>query len=293
LGWQLIAAVLVASIVLASGAVWTNALGAGDRFEGIVDRVERFIAGPVPDRPTLETVSVTPRPARPSPTPRPSGSTDPRVRPSPTPVRGPVDFNIVADAEAAFASQVDADWCAVAGTQMILAYHGRVDTSDGVQREIASRIREWESWKDSHNGNWGPAAIAKALEAYGAPGYEIRAYESRADALFDSAVTIKETNAPAILIAWRGAHTWVMTGYRADADPTLFPDATISGAYILDPWFPRISKIWGPSNPPGTFTTDAELTENILPWKRPEGLYPDRDGKFIVVAPTIPVTAAG
>ena len=31
---------------------------------------------------------------------------------------------------------------------------------------------------DSHNGDWGPAAMALALEAYGAPGYEVRAFET-------------------------------------------------------------------------------------------------------------------
>jgi hypothetical protein len=30
------------------------------------------------------------------------------------------------------------------------------------------------------------------------------------------------------------------------------------------------------------------MKRNFLPWKRPEGKYPDRDGKFIVVMPTLP-----
>ena len=108
-------------------------------------------------------------------------------------------------------------------------------------------------WQDSHNGEWGPAAMASALDAYGAPGYEIRAYKSRGDALRDAAIAIETTRSPAILLAWRGAHTWVMTGYRADADPAVFPDAIIDGTYILDPWYPWVSTIWGPSDPPGTF----------------------------------------
>ena len=92
-----------------------------------------------------------------------------------------------------------------------------------------------------------------------------------------------------ILLAWRGAHTWVMTGYRADADPAIFKNAEMKGAYILDPWYPRISSIWGRSDPPGTFQDAAEMKRNFLEWKRPEGSYPDRDGLYITVAPTIPV----
>ncbi len=172
---------------------------------------------------------------------------------------------------------------------MVLAILGLGDTSPQFQGEIAGRIHELESWRDSHNGGWGPAAIAEALDVYGATGYEIRAYDSQADALLDSAVALSRTHAPVVIIAWRGAHTWVMTGYRADADPTVFADATITGAYILDPWYPRVSSIWGPSDPPGTFQDDAEMRRNFLPWRRPEGRYPDRDGRFIVLVPTIPV----
>jgi hypothetical protein len=78
-----------------------------------------------------------------------------------------------------------------------------------------------------------------------------------------------------------------MTGFRADADPALFDRVHINGTYILDPWYPDISSIWGPSDPPGTFQDDAEMTRNFLPWKRPEGAYPDRDGRFVVVVPTV------
>jgi hypothetical protein len=171
---------------------------------------------------------------------------------------------------------------------MTLSVLGLADTSKSFQEKLAHQIGDWESSRDSRNGDWGPGAMALALEAYGAPGYEVRAYETRADALRDAARAISTTSSPAILLAWRGAHTWVMTGYRATADPTIFDDARVTGAYILDPWYPRISSIWGPSDPPGTFQDSAEMERNFLPWKRPEGKYPDRDGRFIVVVPTIP-----
>lgn len=282
-----VSVVLLALAVLsASLAVYTNAYGMGDRFERLVARIDRFVAGPVPDRATRPTVTITPPPLA-SPTPVPS--LDPAVSPSPSPVRGPVDNNIVTDPESVFASELKKTWCAPAGVQMALAVLGLADTSDAFQSRLESQVRGWESWKDSHNGGWGPAAMSIAMETYGAPGYEVRAYERRQDALRDAAVAIDATGAPVILLTWRGAHTWVMTGYRADADPTIFPDATIAGAYILDPWYPRVSSIWGPSDPPGTFQDRDEMARNYLPWKRPEGRYPDRDGKFIAVVPTIPV----
>ncbi len=270
---------------VAFGAVITNTFGAGDKFERLVAKIERFIVGPPPDLPD-ETVIVTPRPTianTPSPSPLPSGAT-----PTPPPVRTAMDVSIVEDPEAVFAHEIRKDWCAPAGVQMTLAVLGLADTSEDFQRSLAARVREWESYRDSHNGEWGPSAMAAALAAYGAPGYQVRAYDTRADALFDSAIALEKTNSPVILLAWRGAHTWVMNGYRADADPAIFPDAKISGTYILDPWYPSISSIWGPSDPPGTFQDGKEMERNFLKWKRPEGTYPARDGKFIVVIPTLP-----
>ena len=286
-------------------AVATDTLGAGQRWESVIARVDRFLAGPVPDRPTVATVLVTEPPISESPatlppasapplsSAEPGSSAAPTLAPTPTPTPEPVreamDLAITNDPEAYFKSQVHKDWCSPAGVQMVLALHGLIDTSNDAQNEIAGRIREWEALRDSLNGKWGPGAMALALEAYGAPGYEVRAFETRQGALRDSARAIQATGAPVVLLTWRGAHTWVMTGFRADADPTTFRDAHIDGTYVLDPWYPRISSIWGPSDPAGVFQDNSEMERNFLPWKRPEGRYPDRDGLFITLAPTIPM----
>ena len=287
---------------LTAAAIATDTFGAGDLWLRVVNRAERFMAGPVPDRPTIATVKVTEPPDDPeSPAPEPTlirstaepgqsptATPEPTPTPTPKPKPKPVDVDIVRDPDKVFAHELRPDWCAPAGVQMVLAILGRANTSDRTQREIAGRVHEWEAYADSHNGEWGPAAMALALDAYGAPGYEVRAFDTMTLALRDAARAIKKTRSPAILLAWRGAHTWVMTGYRASADPATFKKTDIKGAYILDPWYPSVSSIWGRSNPPGFFTTFAELRDNFLPWRRPEGRYKDRDGLFITVVPTKP-----
>lgn len=280
--------------LLAGGAVATDTLGVGARFQRLVRKIE-LVVNPPPDRPTVATIEVTPRPSLATPRPIPQSPVpgEPAPTPTPAPVRKPVNVRIAADSRAVFKHQIDKDWCAVAGTQIVLAIEGRGDTSDAFQRKLASRVNEWESYSDSHNGDWGPAAMVEALAAYGVKGYQIHAHATRQDALRDAATAISETGAPVILLAWRGAHTWIMSGYRATADPVVFPDATITGAYVLDPWYPWVSSIWGPSDPPGTFQDNAEMVRNFLPWKRPEGRYANRDGKFIIIVPTIALTARG
>jgi hypothetical protein len=302
--WPFAALALVLLFATGFAVVEANVLDMGERWERWSSRVGMIIAPP-PDRVTLPTVVVTAAPS-PSPTlvPTPAPTVAPSASPTPSPTplaREPVDVAVVDDHQAVFASQLTDKDCAVAATQMVLAVLGLGDTSDAFQQEIKGRISEWESRHDSLNGGWGPGAVGKALAAYGAGGYEIRAFESYTDALRASAVAITEHDKPVVMFPWWGAHSWVMTGYRADADPTLFDDARISGAYILDPWYPRVSSIWGPSDPPGTFEDLAELERNwpafegppgyewIGPgWTRPEGAYPDRDGRFVVLLPTTP-----
>lgn len=226
----------------------------------------------------------------PTPAPTPTAPADPT--PPPTPPRVSLDVDIVTDHKAVFAHEIRTTWCASAGVQMTLAILGLGDTSAAFQREIQGRVGRWDSYADSHDGRWGPTAMARALDAYGAKGYEVRTYKTRQGALRGAAKAIEATGAPVILLAWRGAHTWVMTGFRADADPAVFADATIHGAYVLDPWYPSVSSIWGRSDPPGTFQNNAEMVRNYLPWKRPEGKYPGRDGLFITVIPTIAIAPA-
>ncbi|HEV8402854.1 MAG TPA: papain-like cysteine protease family protein [Candidatus Limnocylindrales bacterium] len=302
---------LVVAIV-GVGMVANDVLGTGRLFDRAVAKVDRILAGPVPERSEPPTVLVT-DPADddgadatdPPPTPDASsapGASGPTVTPvavpaasptaTPKPPRVPVDVDIVKNHKAVFAHEIKDTWCAPAGVQMVLTILGHGTISSAFQRELQSRVHEWESYDDSHNGDWGPSAMVRALDAYGATGYQVRAYKSRQGAERDAARAIEKTGAPVLLMAWRGAHTWVMTGFRADADPAVFSNATIEGTYINDPWYPSISSIWGPSDPPGTFQDISEMERNYLVWKRPEGHYPDRDGLFIAVVPTVIVKPA-
>lgn len=300
--WLVAALVLVLLFATGFTMVSANVLGMGERFDRWAARVEAFI-DPPPDRSTIPTV-VVPDDATPTPSPGPSATDAATASPTPSPtplVRAPVDVQLVRDPQAVFTSQNTSDDCAAAGTQMVLNILGLGNGSVEFQEELKSRIGEWESWEDSHDGGWGPAAVSLALAAYGAPGYEIRAYESHIDAMRGAATALAETDKPVVLFPWWGAHTWVMTGFRADADPIHFPDTNVEGFYILDPWYPRFSTIWGQSDGPGNFENLGEMVRNwpaadgppgyepVGPgWTRPEGFYPDRDGKYVVLIPTIP-----
>jgi hypothetical protein len=203
-------------------------------------------------------------------------------------VRKAVDVRIESKPGVVFASEAKNTWCAAAAVQIVLNVNGpaaRVDTSKARQSKIRQLEVSLTTHKDSRNGGAGPLGMVATLEKLGSVDYELRIYKTRSAALADAAKAISKTGHAAILLAWRGAHAWVMTGYRANADPTKFGNAKVSGAYIIDPWYPRVSRIWGRSDKPGVFQNTAEMQRNYLGWKRPEGKYPGRDGRFLALVP--------
>ena len=247
---------------------------------------------PTPTSPVaLATASPTPASAGPSASP--SVSAPPSVEPSPTatpkPARKAVTVKIEPRPAAVFASEAKDTWCAAAAVQIALNVNGpdgKIDTSRARQARIRQLQMELTTRKDSRNGGAGPLGMVASLERLGKVDYELRIFDTRAEALHASAKAISETGHAVILLAWRGAHAWVMTGYKADADPTVFKNAKVTGAYIIDPWYPRVSSIWGRSDKPGVFQDAAEMKRNYPQWKRPEGKYPGRDGNYLAIIPT-------
>ncbi len=143
--WRLLLAIMAVLVLLGGVAVWTNVLGVGDEAMGVARRIE-LIVHPPPDRPIAAEVHVTPRPSgapTPSLAPTPVASLAPGARtpastPTPTPVpqRAKVDVNLYTDPAAHFVTEIDHEWCAVAGTQMVLAAHGKADLTAAFQRTL-------------------------------------------------------------------------------------------------------------------------------------------------------------
>ena len=55
------------------------------------------------------------------------------------------------------------------------------------------------------------------------------------------------------------AHAWVMSGFKATADPALTDDFTVTHVWVEDPWAGRVSRTWGPGLDPHTLLTAQEL----------------------------------
>jgi hypothetical protein len=204
--------------------------------------------------------------------------------PSPPP-KGP--FRMDMYTPGTFISQMDKHSCTAGATQNMLNLIGpTVDLSTDYQKQIATLLVLYTTTTDSHNGGFGPQGWATTMTKMSGFKYELLIEPSLDAAMHEAALALRATNHPVGLLAWRGAHSWVMTGFRSTADPRYYPDDfTVQGAYIVDAFYPRYSTRWGQTLGPDTYRDMNAMAKNFLPWKRPEGRYPGRDGKWLLIVP--------
>ena len=169
--------------------------------------------------------------------------------------------------------------------QKRLHFMGRrlVREGDEFWRELAGKAR----WRQGLHG-LGLRDWAGMLNAKGHGPYEVQRAPTRKQAIRMAARAIRLTGKPAGLVVWRGAHAWVMSGFSATADPAYTNDFKVRRVIIEDPWYPDVSSIWGASRPPGASVPGAALARDYLPYNRPGRRHPMRDGKYMLILPTVP-----
>jgi hypothetical protein len=133
-----------------------------------------------------------------------------------------------------------------------------------------------------------PEGWAKSMTQLGFGAYRVDVEPTLVAAIHVAARQLRLTGRPVGLLVWRGAHSWVMSGFKATADPAYTSTFRVADVRIEDVWYPRISTIWGRSRPPDALVAVGLLHEDYLPWHRPTGTYPGKDGRFVLV---IPVTS--
>jgi len=222
---------------------------------------------------------------------------DKGLAPPPRPGRFRMDLYRQGD----FVHQQTKYWCVAASVQTMINIMepGRPDRSRAFQRRLHFQARRldqeddgyWrrlhgeERWRKGHHG-LGLTDWAELLDARGFGPYRIARADTRREAISKAARAIRLTGKPAGLVVWRGAHAWVMSGFKANADPAYTDDFQVQKVFIQDPWYPSVSTIWGSSRPPDAAVPVSALAEDFLPYDRPGRRHPWRDGRFVLILPT-------
>jgi hypothetical protein len=212
------------------------------------------------------------------------------------------EYSINLYEEGDFASQRTAYWCIGASMQMMLNIVGLTDDDDsraGQERYMRLARARGQSLRQVDHGQSADAAggalrgagssgWARGLVDLGAGGYRQQAVDDYAAALREAAYALRRTGRPVGLIVWRGAHAWVMSGFTATADPLVAPDFQVTGVYVQDPWYPRISSIWGPGQEPNTWISVKALKADFLP-RRGGRWHAELADKYVLVLPYVQV----
>jgi hypothetical protein len=209
-----------------------------------------------------------------SPTPSPAASPEAIAT-------GPYAINLYRKGD--FVSQANKHQCLSAAMQIMLNVVGpRNDRTTATQASLARLAKRLSGHPD---GGTEPQGWAHGLTKRGAGDYEVAVEPTRAKAIRRAVEALRATGRPVGLLVWRGAHSWVLHGFTATADPAVTDDYRLTGLWVSDPWYPRVSSIWGPSRKPNQKITPKQLAEDYLKWRRPTGRYPGQDGKYVLVIP--------
>jgi hypothetical protein len=239
-----------------------------------------------PDQTGTPYLRATPGPTA---TPDLAGRDAPALDPPPKPGRFAIDLFDEGD----FVSQARVDWCVPAS---ILAMMNMIDVegprTTRTQGELDRLARRLSTARLRGAGSE-PEGWAESLNRLGLGPYEVRAERTRGAAIAAAARALRLTGRPVGLLIWRGAHAWVMSGFRATADPAFTDDFRVTHIHVIDPWYPRVSSIWGPAQPPDAIIPVRRLAQDYLAWRRPAVRYPEKDGRFVLVVPVAETPAVG
>ena len=195
-----------------------------------------------------------------------------------------------------FLSQQTTYWCIPASTQtmMNMMDGGRPNRSRAMQARlyrIGDRLEEDGTFSDEYEPDdfrgMGISEWVGLLNRFDYGPYELGRSRTQQGALRKAARLMRKTGKPVGLVVWRGAHAWVMSGFTATADPAHTDDYTVTSVWVQDPWYPRVSSIWGRSRPPNSRLSPQVLAQDFVPYDRPGRRHPDRDGRYMLVVPKL------
>lgn len=191
-----------------------------------------------------------------------------------------------------FVAQTNFVQCVGASMQMMLnIMQLGADRSAATQLRLQELAREWSGQRPDGRERQGASVRgwATGLNLLGAGPYKLVGTTTIDEALITAARAIRLTGKPVGLLMWRGRHAWVMSGFRADADP-LRADATVTAVSVEDPLYPHGSSTWGPSPAPGASLSPAELGRQFVPRRMSSrwnvsGWGRQLAGKYVLVLP--------
>jgi hypothetical protein len=186
--------------------------------------------------------------------------------------------------DGSFTTQRSWLWCTAAGVQIVrnIVDHTSDHTTAG-QRRYFDWMRGRNRYDLPLSAGVDAAGWTAGLRHFVDDRYRLVASRSF-DAALRSAVTrMRLTRLPVALTVSHGNHGWILTGFRATADPATTSDFTVTSVRVTGPLYGLQSKN-GYDMPPNTKLTTAQLKRYFTPWKyAPMPMV--WDGRYVSIQP--------
>ena len=181
-------------------------------------------------------------------------------------------------------------WCTAADVQIIRNIVRR--TSD----HTTKNQRRYFAWMRQHNRYRLPLSAGVDAQGWAAglrhfvdDRYRLVVSKTFESALRLAVTRLRETNLPVGITVSHGNHAWILTGFRATADPARTTDFTITSVRVVGPLYGKQSRN-GYDMKPDTRLTVAQFRRFFTPWRyAPKHMV--WDGRYVSIQP-IPATAS-
>jgi hypothetical protein len=181
-------------------------------------------------------------------------------------------------------------WCTAADIQIIRNIVRRTtDHSTKNQRRYFEWMRQRNRYDLPLSAGVDPQGWAAGMRHFVDDRYRLIASKTFESALRLAVIRLRKTNLPVGITVSHGNHAWILTGFRATADPARTKDFKVTSVRVVGPLYGKQSKN-GYDMKPNTKLTVAQFKRFFTPWR----YAPKRmiwDGRYVSIQPVTPKKA--
>ena len=181
-------------------------------------------------------------------------------------------------------------WCTAAGVQIVRNIVEReADHTTSGQRRYFEWMRQHNRYDLPESAGVDPQGWTAGLRHFVDDRYRLVSSRTFDEALRSAVERLRLTNLPVAITVSHGGHGWILTGFRATADPATTSSFSVTSVRVVGPLYGLQSKN-GYDMAPNTKLTPAQLKRFFTPWKYdPKPMV--WDGRYVSIQP-IPVKVA-
>ena len=184
-----------------------------------------------------------------------------------------------------FTTQKSWLWCTAADVQIIrnIVYR-QTDHSASNQRRYFYWMRRHDRYALPLSEGVDPAGWAAGLRNFVDSRYRLVASRTFSDALRSAVTRLRQTNLPVAITVQNGKHGWVLTGFRATADPLVTTRFQVTSVNVVGPLWGLQSRTYGYDMRPDTRLTPSQLRGFLTPW-RYAPIHMAWEGRYVTIQP--------